>query len=340
MSAPFLSVVVPVYNEPGLIGAAVKAISVAVQESPFAGQTELVVVDDGSSTATVAAIDVLSAPFPIHVLRQANLGRFMARHAGIEAATGDYVLLIDARVRIAPDALVFIASQLPAGRVIWNAHVDIDMSGNPFARFWNVLTEVGFREYFSNPRTVSFDQESFDRFPKGTTAFLAPRGLLLEAIANFTSLYDDPRHASDDTKLIRWMAGRERVWISPRFRCVYLPRDAFRPFLRHAYHRGTVFPDSFGPGTRFFPVVAAFYPLSAGSLALALRNPKAASRILVITPLAAGAITLAVRRSIRDALTLGALAPIFTVVYGAGMWRGLALLTRARYSRAHAGRPR
>lgn len=340
MGAPSLSVVVPVYNEPEHIASAIGAISAAVSDSPFADRTELLIVDDGSDEPTVAAVRAAEVPFAKRVLRQHNLGRFKARETGIAAATGELILLTDARVTLDRDALKFVAGQIESGRVVWNAHVDIELANNPFARFWNVLTEVGFREYFGDPRTTSFGLEEFDKFPKGTTAFLAPRALLLEAIANFTTIYDDPRHSSDDTTLIRWMAGHERVWISPSFRCRYLPRDAFKPFLRHAYHRGTVFPDSFGPGTRFFPVVVAFYPLSAGAMLFALRRPRTAFRLALTAPLAAGATTLAVRRSVKDALTLAWLAPLFTVVYGAGFWRGLWMIMRARCSRAAAGRSR
>lgn len=333
MRAPSLSVVVPVYNEPILIGRAISAINAAVLNSPFADTAELIVVDDGSAPVTIEALEATQVPFPSRILRQPNLGRFTARQTGIEAARGKFILLVDARVGIDANALAFVADQLGSGRVVWNSHVDIELEGNPFARFWNVLTEVGFREYFSNPRTTSFGVEDFDLFPKGTTCFLAPRSLLLEAIANFTSIYEDARNSSDDTTLIRWIAGRERIWISPNFRSSYRPRDAFRPFVRHAYHRGIHFPDSFGPGTRFFPIVVAFYPVSAALGLLALRRPRLAAKLGLAAPAAAGAITFGVRRSIRDAATLGWLAPLFTVIYGAGIWRGLWLIVRARLNR-------
>lgn len=329
-----LSIVLPVYNEPDHAVQAISALSEAVLNSPFADRVELVVVDDGSSAATVAALEAASVPFDKRILRQQNLGRFQARQRGIEAATNDFVLLVDVRIRLAPDALSFVAGELDAGHSIWNGHVDIELARNPFARFWNVLTEVGFREYFSNPRTTSFGIEEFDLFPKGTGCFLAPRALLLEAIANFTSVYEDARHSSDDTTLIRWLAGQDRIWISPNFRCRYRPRDAFKPFVRHAYNRGIHFPDSFGPGTRFFPVVVAFYPVSLASLAFAIRRPRLAAKLSLGTPAVAAAATLAVRRSIRDAATLAWLAPLFTVVYGAGIWRGLWLMLQARWRRS------
>ena len=51
----------------------------------------------------------------------------------------------------------------------------------------------------------------------------------------------------------------DRIHISPQFASLYRNREALRPFLSHAVHRGTVFFDGFGRrGTRFFPVVIAF----------------------------------------------------------------------------------
>jgi glycosyltransferase involved in cell wall biosynthesis len=340
LSVLSLSVVIPVYNEPRWIGPIVADVVTAVKRSQFAdGNVELLIVDDGSDAPTTAAIDALVTPFPMRTLRQRNSGRFAARRAGIERAQGDFVLLIDSRVSLDPDALVFVVDRLAAGERVWNAHVDIDLAGNPFARFWNVLTEVGFHEYFGNPRTTSFGLEEFDRFPKGTGCFLAPRSLLLGAIDAFRSSYDDLRDASDDTVLIRWIAERERIWISPSFRALYRSRDAMMPFLRHAFHRGKHFVDGYRhPGSRFFPLVVGFFPVSLTALLLAARRPRWTVQALAAAPAVAAAGTYGVRRSAADALTMAWLAPIFTVVYGAGMWRGLWLLIRSRRNPGRASR--
>lgn len=341
MSTVDFSIVIPVYNEPEWLGVVVNDLAVALQRSAFAARTELVLVDDGSDQATRDAIERLDGPFPIRVVRQENAGRFVARRTGIEAAAGETVMLIDSRVSIGETALGFVADEVAAGRRVWNAHVDIELRGNPFARFWNVLTELAFREYFGNPRTTSFGLEEFDRFPKGTTCFLAPRELLLGAISSFESAFEDPRDANDDTILIRWIAKRERINISPSFNVLYRSRDALRPFLRHAYHRGGVFVDGYGrPGTRFFPAIAAFFPISVVAAVVAVRRPRAATALAAAAPLGAGSATFAIRRSFADAVTLAWLTPLFACVYGAGMWRGLGLAIRARYGPGRAGRPR
>jgi glycosyltransferase involved in cell wall biosynthesis len=340
--APSLSAVIPVYNEPRWIGPVVDDLVTAVARAQFE-DVELIIVDDGSDQPTQDALGSLRTPFPTRVLRQANSGRFAARRAGAEAATGDLVLLLDARVSITPDALAFVAAHLAdnGDLPIWNAHVHADLHGNPFGRFWGVVEFLAFRDYLGNPRTTSYGLDEFDRYPKGTTCFLAPRLLLLDAMSGFRSYYENSRDANDDTPVIRSLAAQQRINISPGFSCVYRPRTSWRPFVRHAYHRGGVFIDGYGrPGTRFFPVIVAFYPLSVISLALAVRHPRFALPAIAAAPLAGAAAGLHVRREPADAAALATVGPLWLGAFSAGMWRGLWLAVRAHLRRpASAARP-
>jgi glycosyltransferase involved in cell wall biosynthesis len=332
---PSLSIVIPVYNEPRWIEVAVADAVSAVEGSSFR-EPELVIVDDGSDDATQAVLASLSTPIQKRVIRQSNKGRFLARRAGIEAARGDLVLLLDARVSLQPDSLAFISGQLDGGGAlpIWNAHCDIDLRGNPYARFWNALTEIAYRDYCAKPRTLSYGLEAFDRYPKGTTCFLAPRDALLEATRNFNSHYADTRHANDDTSIIRMLAAQQPINISPGFACVYRSRDSFAQFLKHAFHRGTVFVDGWAkPGGRFFAVIVAFYPFSALALLLVLRRPRVAAAMGLAAPAASALGGAALGRSPADCAALGLLGPPWLCVYGAGMWRGLWLLLRGRTAR-------
>jgi glycosyltransferase involved in cell wall biosynthesis len=329
--APTLSIVIPVYNEPDWLEAVVADAVVAVECSSFA-DPELVIVDDGSDDVTRNVLAQLDTPFTKRVVRQENRGRFLARRAGVEAASGDLVLLLDARVSLHADSLAFISTRLATDTAlpIWNAHCEIDMRGNPYARFWNVLTEVAYRGYYENPRTMSYGLEDFDRYPKGTTCFLAPREALLDAIENFNSYYADTRNANDDTSVIRLLAARQPINISPGFACTYRSRDAFLPFLRHAFHRGVVFVDGWArPGGRFFGVIAAFYPLSALAVLLGIRRPRLLAAATMVAPTAGFSLGLALRRPLADRIALGMLGPAWLCVYAAGMWRGLGLALRA-----------
>ncbi len=307
----------------------------AVERSSFA-EPELIIVDDGSDEETQAALRRLRTPFPLRVIRQENQGRVVARRTGVRAARGDLVLLLDARVSLQRDGLRFLSERLEADGTlpIWNGHCEIDLTGNPYARFWNVLTEVAYRDYLANPRTMSYGIEQFDRYPKGTGCFLAPREALLNAIESFDSRYADSRNANDDTSIIRVLAARQPINISPGFACVYRSRDALRPFLRHAFHRGGVFVDGWArAGGRFFGVIIAFYPLSALAVAAGLRRPKVALAAVAAVPAAGAGAGAALRRSQADCAALGLLGLPWLCAYGAGMWRGLWLALRARTTR-------
>lgn len=318
----------PVFNEEKHLPATLDALSVAVEQSGF--DAELVVVDDGSADASVdVARRAADGRLRLRIISQANSGRFAARSAGLAAASGDSVLFLDARVRLAPGALRFVRPRL-AAEPIWNGHVDIE-STSPFADFWRLLAELAWRDYFDEPRTTSFGLEEFDRFPKGTTCFLAPRPILEDAFREFRSSFADGRLANDDTPVLRAIAARERIHISPEFACVYSPREDVEAFLRHAFHRGIVFVDGHAtPESRFFPFVAAFFPISAGVVLAAVRRPTVAPLALAATSVAAAALGVHAGRPKRDVYALALVTPLYALGHGAGMWRGLLELVRSR----------
>ena len=323
------SVVIPVYNEREHIAATVEAAGTALRTAGLEG--EIVVVDDGSTDGSAEAASAAANGLPLRVVRQANSGRYAARKAGLESAAGDYVLFLDSRVRLEPDSLEFVAERLAAGDDVWNAHVVIDTDGNPYGLFWNVLTELAFAEYFSDPRTTSFGVENFERFPKGTTCFLAPREALLAAFEAFSTRYADRRNANDDTPIIRRLAEGRPIHISPRFSVVYKPRTTLRGFLRHAYHRGVVFLDGHGrPESGFFPLVVAFFPLSAVTAVAVARRPQLVPVLALGTALSAAAVAASKGRARDETAAFAALAPVYAAAHGAGMWKGLALLLANR----------
>jgi glycosyltransferase involved in cell wall biosynthesis len=327
-----LSVVIPVYNEAEQVVQTIRSATAAVREEPAFADAEIVVADDGSTVDVSAPALAAADGVPVRVERLArNSGRFEARRAGLAAARGDLVLFVDAGVTVVPGSLAFVAPRLEQGREVWNAHTEMDTGGRPFAVFWKVVSSLAFGDYVDDPRETSFGVEEFDRFPKGTTCFLAPRALLTEAFDAFRSRYADTRNANDDGPIIRWIAARSRVNIAPGFACVYTPRRTLRSFVKHAVHRGVVFVDGHGRReSRFFPVVVAFFPVSAGLAVAAARRP-------IVVPLAAlgvaGAAALAAgrrRRPVEETAAFAALAPVYAVAHGLGMWRGAALALAER----------
>jgi glycosyltransferase involved in cell wall biosynthesis len=329
VAKPSISVVIPVFNESASLPETIESLLAAVKEGDF--ETEIVLVDDGSTDHSAAvARRAVADRAPLRIVSQPNLGRFEARRRGVEAAESDWVLLLDGRVQIDAGSLAYVRNRLERAPV-WTAHVDIDAEGDLLGTFWKLIAELAWSDYFDDPRETSFGPENFDRYPKGTTCFLAPRQLLLDAIGAFHSRYTDLRDANDDTPLLRWMADREPIHVAPGFRCLYRPRTSLDSFVRHSVHRGVVFVDGHGRReSRFFPAMVAFYPASVALAAATIRRPTAAPAALLALAAGASLFGIARRRSPLEVASLGLLTPVYGMAHGLGMWRGLVTIIDER----------
>src|SRR4029077_7504501 len=84
-----ISVVIPCHNAGRWIGTALRSVSEQSQQAD-----EIIVIDDGSTDASVFEIE--KANVPVKLLR-VNFGNAAAyRNAGIDAAPGDWIALLDA----------------------------------------------------------------------------------------------------------------------------------------------------------------------------------------------------------------------------------------------------
>jgi glycosyltransferase involved in cell wall biosynthesis len=329
LTSPDLAVVIPVRNEAAHLPTTIDALVVAVERSGITA--ELVLVDDGSTDGSGdVALRALGGRLPARVLRQPNRGRLAARRRGVQTADAELVLLLDARVRIEPDALRFARDRVAAGERLWTGHVYVE-SQSDLGEFWSLMAELAWRDYFADPRTTSFGVEDFDRFPKGTTCFLGPRALLLEAFDAFRSGYADERNANDDTPVLRFLAGKEDIHVSPHFACRYTPRESLRSFFRHAVHRGVVFLDGHGRrDSRFFVAAVGFYPLSATLLASAWRRPLLLPSAFVACGFGAALLGIRARRSRHELRVLALVTPMYATGHALGMWKGLGLRIAGR----------
>ena len=93
----FLSVVIPTYNRLPILRQCLQALERQCQEPPLAGY-EVVVVDDGSTDATVAWLEgaIAAGDLPhLQLIRQEHGGPAQGRNRGVEAARGDVIVFID-----------------------------------------------------------------------------------------------------------------------------------------------------------------------------------------------------------------------------------------------------
>ena len=108
-----LSIVIPAYNEERFIGTLLEQIK-AVDLAPLGVSKEIIVVDDCSRDRT-AEIVVGVAGVRLHRMPR-NGGKGRAVRAGIEAATGDYLIIQDADLEYDPRDYVPMLEALLSGR--------------------------------------------------------------------------------------------------------------------------------------------------------------------------------------------------------------------------------
>ena len=102
---PALTVILPCYNEAGRLPGTLSAYLEHLSRTP--GEVEVLIVDDGSTDATVAVAEAAAATDPrVRVLCGArNRGKGFAVRTGMLAAAGELVLFTDADGSYAPEEL-------------------------------------------------------------------------------------------------------------------------------------------------------------------------------------------------------------------------------------------
>lgn len=107
-----LSIVIPAYNEERFIGTLLERIA-AVDLAPLGVAREVIVVDDCSRDRTAA---IVAAAAGVRLLRMdKNGGKGRAVRAGIEAATGDLLIIQDADLEYDPRDYIAMLNVLLQG---------------------------------------------------------------------------------------------------------------------------------------------------------------------------------------------------------------------------------
>jgi|GEM_PF-380692 len=136
--AVFLSVIIPSFNRSAVLRKCLEALS---RQDCALAEFEVIVVDDGSSDGTGAAVAELSAAgMVVRYLRQENRGPASARNRGIREAAGEVILFIGDDIICPPDLaarhIAFHRGHPDAaaallGRVAWSPEIRV----TPFMRW-------------------------------------------------------------------------------------------------------------------------------------------------------------------------------------------------------------
>jgi glycosyltransferase involved in cell wall biosynthesis len=181
MPEPFLSIVIPAYNEASRIVSSLKAIQDYARGKDC--PVEIIVVDDGSTDNTV---EIASAEAGVRVLRnQGNRGKgFSVRH-GVLEARGELILFTDADLS-APieeaEKLLAAMESSHADAVVGSRALQRELIGAHQSllrewggRFFNLLvrifsglkiydTQCGFKLFRSRTTRRAFELQRVDRF--------------------------------------------------------------------------------------------------------------------------------------------------------------------------------
>jgi glycosyltransferase involved in cell wall biosynthesis len=138
---PYLSIVVPIYNEEGNVIPLHKKIVEAVKKigKPF----EVIFVDDGSKDKTEEECHGLS-PLKLVVFRR-NFGQTAAFDAGFKASSGDIIITMDGDLQNDPADIPLLLKKMDEGFDVvsgWRLHRKDNLSKHIFSRTANLLRKV------------------------------------------------------------------------------------------------------------------------------------------------------------------------------------------------------
>ena len=181
---PKLSIVVPCYNEEETIPLFYPAVEKVVKQMPV--ETEYWFVNDGSSDDTLAELRKLHAQDPerVHYVSfSRNFGKEAGLYAGLQVATGDYVVVMDADLQDPPEYLPEMYKDISTGEYDCVGMRRIDRKGEAKFKsflsdqFYNVINKIsdtkivsGARDYRMMTRQMVdavLSLTEYNRFSKG-----------------------------------------------------------------------------------------------------------------------------------------------------------------------------
>jgi glycosyltransferase involved in cell wall biosynthesis len=154
---PFLSIVIPAYNEENRLPRTLEQVFHFLEEQPFS--SEIIVVENGSNDQTFEIAQQFAARRPnAHTLRSEQRGKGLAIQQGVKAAVGEYVFLCDADLSMPVEEIskfippkledvdIAIASREASGSVRYNEPYYRHFTGRVFNTLIRLLVLPGLQD--------------------------------------------------------------------------------------------------------------------------------------------------------------------------------------------------
>ena len=207
-----ISLVVPCYNEEETVNLFYDEIQKI--KSDFKGVSfEMLFVNDGSSDKTLEILRKLSSKDDVRYISfSRNFGKEAAMYAGLEAATGDYVAIMDVDLQDPPALLHEMYEILESGEYDSVATRRVSRKGEPiirsfFARlYYKIINKISKTEIVDGARDFRLmtrqmvnsvlSLKEYNRFSKGIFSWVGYRTKWLE--------YENTPRVAGETKWSFW----------------------------------------------------------------------------------------------------------------------------------------
>jgi len=157
MSNITISVIIPTYNEAGVIVNCLKSLS-----KQTLIDFEIIVVDDGSTDGTLDAVGNFHFPFSnFQLLKQKHKGPGAARNKGAKVAKGEILVFVDADMTFAKNFLKELVKPIIKGKSkgTFSKEEYVSNWNNVWARCWNI--NEGWEKKKRHPKRYPDKQKVF-----------------------------------------------------------------------------------------------------------------------------------------------------------------------------------
>ena len=158
MSKPFLSIIIPAYNEEQRLPGTLEQVLAFLSSQSY--RSEILIVENASQDNTIQVAQEFAVRFhtdalPVHVLQEHQRGKGAAVKKGMFASSGDYRFMCDADLSMPvteinrffppalPDVDIAIASREAPGAVRYNEPIYRHLVGRVFNTLIRVLALPG-----------------------------------------------------------------------------------------------------------------------------------------------------------------------------------------------------
>jgi dolichol-phosphate mannosyltransferase len=144
------SIVVPIFNEEAMLPDLLRRLDVLLNEQ-LDGPAEVILIDDGSTDGSSIALEAkakLDGRYRTIALSR-NFGHQIAITAGIEAASGDAVIVMDADLQDPPEVVLQMVARWKDGYDVVNARRLTRSGESPFKR-WSAQAFYGLLRRFAS----------------------------------------------------------------------------------------------------------------------------------------------------------------------------------------------